>query len=316
MEEAAIKKTLAIQIDDNDDKAEIYSYLIDNVYKKYVVKVSIKGVELSSRFKLLLSMIIIGSKRSRLFLFSFHYMTDWQWIKNDEPFFYIMVQLLHHYLISVFDYHIDSHNKNLSHHSKYLTGIIDKVLSRTMLSTFHDIKFKEKVGLLKEKCLEIISSDYPHVLLSELKKDNDLNVFCKLFESWARRIFSLISTSNQYCYDCEKFVVKEDQSVLKYDHEIFDQTSNGIDYEMQIESNCSNDHDDDDGLLISFPINDDTQSMLSKQHYIIAEETKYEEEEVNPVALNTNFGDKITKFFRNIGALMDEDDDSSCNSNF
>lgn len=328
LKETAIRKTLAINIDDNDDKAEAYSYLIDKVYKKYIV--SIKGLQPSlrpsMRFKLLLAMMIIGSKRSRLFLIAFHYMSEWQWIKDDGSFFTIMLQLLHHYLISVFDYHIDVHNANLSNHSNYLTGLINKVLSKTMLSTFNDIKFHESVARLKHQCLQILSSNHPHLVINEFKRDNDINQFCTWFELWARRVFSIVSTSNQYCYDFEKFVVEEDTKSAEYVQIIFDptlqigrtaldiiheveETSSVIDYEMELNSN-------DGGYesLVSFH-----NAPINKQENLI-EETKYEQDEEEQVEnenveLNLNFGHKITALFRIFGAIMDQDDDSSCNTN-
>lgn len=202
----AIKDTLAIKIgDDNDNdvdsKAEIYSYLLDNVYNRYL---KISGVQPFMRFQLLIALLIIGSKRSRLFLVAFHYLSQWQWTKATEPIINIIVQLLRHYLISVLEFNIEKHHNNLSVCKTSLNNVINRVLSKTMLTTFNDNIIIEEASSLKEQLIQVVSSKNPLLQIIQLKHEYDLDTFCEKFDRWARRIFNLVSTSNQFCYDYQK----------------------------------------------------------------------------------------------------------------
>ena len=156
------------------------------------------------RFQLLIALLIIGSRRSRLFLVAFHYLSHWQWTKATEPIINIIVQLLRHYLISVLEFNIEKHHNDLSVCKTSLSNVINRVLSKTMLTTFNDSIFIEEVSSLKEQLMQVVSSRNPLLQIIQLKHEYDLDTFCEKFDRWARRIFNLVSTSNQFCYDYQK----------------------------------------------------------------------------------------------------------------
>jgi len=348
MEEVAIHDTLAIKIgDDNDDdvdsKAEIYSYLLDNVYKRYL---KISGVQPSMRFQLLIALLIIGSKRSRLFLVAFHYLSPLQWTKANEPIVNITVQLLRHYLISVLEFNIEKHHNDLSSCKTLLNNVINRVLSKTMLTTFNDNTFIKNVSSLKEQLSQVVSSKNPLLLINQLKQKFDLDTFCENFDRWARRIFNVISTSNQFCYDYQKlnidiiegpystesrkkrpttvnFVKSTPQKgqLLEIIHEE-ENIEMDIEMEMNMDIESTNSYSEtyQDNIKDCSSESPVFDPLFDEEAWLVGkEETKHDDiddDEQIPLKQQSycSFGDRMTAFFSNIATFMDKDDDSSFSS--
>lgn len=318
---------------------------IDNVFEKYL-KVSNKERP-SMRFKLLLSMLIIGSQRSRLFLIALHYISEWQWIKSTEPFYDIIFQLLRHYLLSVLLFNIDIHINNLSRCKASLSNVINEVLSKTLLSTFNDKLFHDSIESLKSLLTQIIASENPILMITEI---DDLLIFSSNFDIWSKRIFNDVSTNTQYCYDFEKLseeqaliykissedvqsdstdryndkvALKATPQIVKALDVIYEEEENVVDYSMAMDMEdmfveTSNTYSNiyqhsvksKSKVLQIKRVNTEMQAMVGH------EETKNDPLYDDQVAYKKqqSIVNRLAAYFRNIPIFMDEDDDSSYSS--
>ena len=262
-----------------EDKAEYYTFLVEKVYKKYLT-ISIKNQQ-SIRFKLLLAMLIVGSKNCMNYLKAFHFLSDWFWIKDKDPsIIKIMIEILRYYLIQAMDYYENNDNDDNDY---YMCNIINKVLSETLLCTFNDKQFEKGVRRMKLELLNIVSVKNRKLLLNEMKTDEmKLNQFCEYFDNWIRNIFKVVSKNDQYCFDSERWIAKDVPSSSKkrklYDtpqRELEENSKYNIHSDIEVES-----YD----VITEFHGNEYEQDFSEQQHGFTLDATP-----LNPTSFNKDY---------------------------
>jgi hypothetical protein len=101
------------------------------------------------RFKLLLAMLIVGSKNCMNYLKAFHFLSDWFWIKDKDPsIIKIMIEILRYYLIQAMDYyenndHTDDDSVSCfcfdpnQHHQHHQCQQLIKMHNKHLIRTLH-----------------------------------------------------------------------------------------------------------------------------------------------------------------------------------